>query len=155
MKQEGVEEVGLSAAYVLQYAYKRTLGPVLSRFFTGLRDGCILGIRASDGRVLVPPQEYDPVNAASLSEMVEVRDTGVVTTWSWVAAPREKHPLDSPFAWALIQLDGADTAMLHVVEAASMDVMETGMRVKATWATQRVGYMTDIVSFHPEEGGHE
>jgi uncharacterized OB-fold protein len=149
------EEVGLSAAYLLKYDYKRTLGPILTQFFTGLRDGRVLGIRAADGRVVVPPQEYDPVTGASLSEMVEVRDSGVVKTWAWVAQPREKHPLDRPFAWALIQLDGADTAMLHVVEAASMDAMRTGMRVKATWAPERVGYMTDIVSFHPEEGSHE
>ena len=153
--QQGDEEVGLSAAYLLKYDYKRTLGPILTQFFTGLRDGRLLGIRAADGRVVVPPQEYDPVTGASLSEMVEVRDSGVVKTWSWVAQPREKHPLDRPFAWALIQLDGADTAMLHVVEAASMDAMHTGMRVKATWAPERVGYMTDIVSFHPEEGSYE
>ena len=44
----------------------------------------------------------------------------------------------------------ADTAMLHVVDAGSMDAMSTGMRVKARWAEERVGYMTDIVCFEPE-----
>ena len=143
-------EESLTAPYVMEFAYTRTLGPVLSDFFTGLRDGKILGIKTEDGRVMVPPQEYDPETSEELSEMVEVKDTGVVTTWSWIENPREKHPLQKPFGWALIQLDGADTAMLHVVDAGSMDAMSTGMRVKARWAEERVGYMTDIVCFEPE-----
>ncbi len=143
-------EESLTAPYVMEFAYTRTLGPVLSDFFTGLRDGKILGIKTQDGRVMVPPQEYDPETSEDLSEMVEVKDTGVVTTWSWVEEPRAKHPLQKPFGWALIQLDGADTAMLHVVDAGSMDAMSTGMRVKARWADERVGYMTDIVCFEPE-----
>ena len=43
-------------------------------------------------------------------DFVAVGPGGVVTTWAWVHAPRPKHPLDRPFAWALIRLDGADTA---------------------------------------------
>ena len=140
----------LTAPYVMEFAYTRTLGPVLSDFFTGLRDGKILGIKTQDGRVMVPPQEYDPETSEDLSEMVEVKDSGVVTTWSWIENPREKHPLKKPFGWALIKLDGADTAMLHVVDAGSMDAMSTGMRVKARWADERVGYMTDIICFEPE-----
>ena len=152
MSSESSSNAALTAPYVLEYAYKRTLGPVLSQFFTGLRDGSILGIKSEDGRVLVPPQEYDPKTGMTLTEMVPVQETGVVTTWSWVAEPREKHPSTKPFAWALIQLDGADTALLHVVEANSIDDMKTGMRVKANWADERVGFMTDILGFSPVEG---
>ena len=69
----------------------------------------MLGIRDGDGRVLVPPVEYDPVTAEDLPELVEVGPGGVVTTWAWVRHPSPKHPLDRPFAWALVRLDGADT----------------------------------------------
>ncbi len=147
---QNANEESLTAPYVMEFAYTRTLGPVLSDFFTGLRDGKILGIKTQDGRVMVPPQEYDPDTSEDLSEMVEVKDSGVVTTWSWIENPRAKHPLQKPFGWALIKLDGADTAMLHVVDAGSMDAMSTGMRVKARWADERVGYMTDIICFEPE-----
>jgi hypothetical protein len=140
----------LTAPYVMEFAYKRTLGTVLSDFFTGLRDGKIFGIKARDGRVIVPPQEYDPETSEDLTEMVQVKDTGVVTTWSWIEKPREKHPMQKPFGWALIKLDGADTAMLHIVDAGNIDAMSTGMRVKARWADERVGYMTDITCFEPE-----
>ena len=152
MSSESSSNAALTAPYVLKYAYKRTLGPILSQFFTGLRDGAIFGIKSEDGRVLVPPQEYDPKTGTTLTEMVPVQETGTVTTWSWVAEPREKHPSTKPFAWALIQLDGADTAMLHVVEADSIEDMKTGMRVKVNWADERVGFMTDIRGFSPVEG---
>lgn len=150
MKSQNEIDQVLTAPYVMEFAYKRTLGTVLSDFFTGLRDRKVLGIRTMDGRVMVPPAEYDPETGDDLSEMVEVADTGVVTTWSWVPKPRPVHPMQVPFAWALIQLDGADTAMLHVVAADTADSMRTGMRVRARWAEEPVGYITDIVCFDVE-----
>jgi uncharacterized OB-fold protein len=140
----------LTAAHTLQYTYKRSLGHVLSAFFTGLRDGKILGVRTADGRVLVPPKEYDPQSAAPLSEMVEVGRAGVVQSWAWVSRPREKQPLAHPFAYALIQLDGADTPLLHAVDAGSESKMRTGMRVRARFASETVGAITDIACFEPE-----
>jgi uncharacterized OB-fold protein len=137
----------LHALHVLEFPYTRSTGPVIGRFLTGLRDARIEGIRASDGRVLVPPQEYDPVTAETLSEFVEVADTGVVQTWSWVPQPRPNNPLQRPFAWALVLLDGADTAMLHAVDAGAEAVMRTGMRVHARWRAERRGHITDIECF--------
>ena len=141
----------LTAPHTLQYTYKRSLGKVLGAFFTGLRDRKILGVRRKDGRVLVPPKEYDPDSAESLSELVEVGQAGVVRSWTWVARPREKQPLQHAFAYALIQLDGADTPLLHAVDAGSEAKMKTGMRVRARWAPQTEGTIRDIECFEPEE----
>lgn len=141
----------LTAPHTLQYTYKRSLGKVLSAFFSGLRDKKILGVRRKDGRVLVPPKEYDPDTAESLSEMVEVGQAGVVRSWSWVAQPREKQPLKTPFAYALIELDGASTPLLHAVDAGSEAKMRTGMRVRARWAAERGNGITDIACFEPEK----
>lgn len=143
-------EPALTAPHKLSYTYKRSLGPVLGRFFTALRDRQILGVRRKDGSVLVPPKEYDPETAEALSELVPVRDAGVVKTWSWVQKPRKQQPLQRPFAYALIQLDGASTPLLHVVDAGSVGAMKTGMRVRARWAESRVGAITDIAAFEPE-----
>ena len=140
----------LSATHVLKYPYRRSVGPVMGGFFTGLRDRRIAGVRTADGRVVVPPLEYDPATGASVSELVEVGPAGVVTTWAWVATPRPKHPLDRPFAWALIKLDGADTGLLHAVDAGAMEKMRTGMRVRPRWRDERVGDIRDIVCFEPE-----
>jgi hypothetical protein len=142
----------LVAPNILEYPYTRTVGPVIGRFMTGLREGRIEGVRANDGRVLVPPTEYDPVTSEPLDELVEVGQAGVVTTWAWVNEPRANQPLDRPFAWALIRLDGADTALLHAVDAGDEERMSTGMRVRVKWRAQRAGEIQDIACFVPDEG---
>ncbi len=153
MADRGHDEAVLSAPHVLEYPYTRTVGPVIGRFLTGLRERRIQGIRGSDGRVIVPPTEYDPVTSEALSEFVDVAETGVVTTWAWVSSPRANQPLDRPFAWALIRLDGADTALLHAVAADGEADMRTGMRVRAHWRQQTAGEIQDIAYFEPVQGG--
>jgi uncharacterized OB-fold protein len=137
----------LSAPLDVGFDYTRSLGPTLGRFLTDLRRRKVTGIRGSDGRVHVPPLEYDPVTAERLSEFVDVASTGVVRGWSWIPEPLEGQPLDRPFAWALIQLDGADTSLLHAVDAGSPDRMSTGARVRVRWRAERVGAITDIECF--------
>ena len=139
----------LSAPLVVGFDYTRSLGPVLGRFATGLREHRILGVRGADGRVLVPPAEYDPVTAQPLTDFVEVAATGTVLTWSWNPEPVAGQPLPHAFGWALIQLDGADTSMLHAVDAGGADRMSTGMRVRARWAADPVGGIRDIECFEP------
>jgi uncharacterized protein len=140
----------LSAPLIVEYPFRRSLGPAQSAFFTGLREGVVLGIRGTDGRVISPPVEYDPVTSDELSELVELGEAGTVTTWSWEPEPRRGQPLDRPFAWALVQLDGADTGLLHAVDAGSADRMATGMRVRIRWASERSGTLADIECFEPE-----
>jgi uncharacterized protein len=142
----------LAADHVLEYPYSRSVGPVLSHFFTALRDGRVEGVRGDAGKVIVPPTEYDPLSASRTSEPVGVSDAGVVTTWTWVSEPEANQPLDRPFAFALILLDGADTAMLHAVDAGDETQMATGMRVRARWRQERVGHINDIVCFAPDGG---
>jgi uncharacterized protein len=142
-------EAPLSAPLELGFDYTRSLGPVLSRFVTALRDRRVEGVRGSDGRVHVPPVEYDPVTGAPLSEPVEVAAEGTVLTWSWMPTPMEGQPLDRPFGWALVRLDGADTALLHAVDAGAPANLRTGMRVRIRWAAQTVGHITDIACFEP------
>jgi uncharacterized OB-fold protein len=140
----------LEAAHSVEYTYTRSTGPIIGAFLTGLRDRRFVGVRTRDGRVLVPPAEYDPVTSEDLDELVDVGDTGVVTTWSWNDAPLAGQPLSHPFAWALVQLDGADTSMLTAVDAGDRSVMRTGLRVRARWADERVGSVRDIECFEPQ-----
>ncbi len=140
--------------HVVEYpgGYTRSVGPVLGRFLTALRDGRLLAVRGRDGRVIVPPQEYDPTTSEpigdSVADFVEVGPAGRVDTWSWVEAPKPgKHPLQRPFAFALIRLDGADTALLHAVDCGTPDGIEMGVRVAPRWRAERVGAITDIECF--------
>jgi uncharacterized protein len=120
---------------------------VLGEFFTALRSRRIVGVRGSDGRVHVPPAEYDPVDYAPLSEVVPVASVGTVVSWTWQQEPLEGQPLDRPFAWALVKLDGADTPLLHAVDAGSSEAIETGARVHVHWVDEPVGAITDIAYF--------
>ena len=135
----------LSAPLRNSFDYTRSLGPVLSQFALALRDGRILGSRSADGRVFVPHRIRSATGAAS-TELVEVASTGTVTTWSWQAEPTAGQPLSEPFAWALIKLDGADTALLHAV-ACKPGQISTGARVHAVFRAVRTGRIDDIAHF--------
>jgi uncharacterized protein len=140
-------EPPLSAPLKLSFDYTRSVGPLLGQFFTALRERRIVGVRGSDGRVHVPPAEYDPVTYEALTEVVPVSSVGTVLSWTWQPEPLEGQPLDRPFAWALIKLDGADTPLLHAVDAGSADSISTGARVHAHWVDEPVGTITDIAYF--------
>lgn len=140
----------LSAPLVIEYPFSRTTGPVVGVFLTGLREKLLFGIKGSKGQVIVPPVEYDPDTSEELSELVEVGPGGVVDTWAWVRRPQPKHPLDRPFAWALVRPDGADVGFLQAVDAGSIDAMSTGMRVQPRWAAEREGSIHDLECWEPE-----
>jgi len=137
----------LRADLAIEYPFNRTTGPVIGAFYTGLREQVVVGIKGSDGRVICPPVEYDPTTGEPLTELVKVADEGVISSWSWVPTPRAQQPLEAPHALALITLDGADTGFLHVVAASGPDAVSTGARVKAHWADEREGAVTDISYF--------
>ena len=148
------EGEALHASHRLEYPYSRSVGPVIGAFLTGLRDGKLLGVRGAAGSVIVPPTEYDPTTGDDTGEMVDVGPGGAIESWAWVSHPRPKHPLSTPFAWALIRLDGADTALLHVVDTGGSDQLTTGDRVTVRFRPEadRVGAMSDIEAFVPEAG---
>lgn len=137
----------LNQAFELGYTYTRSTGPVVGRFLTELKKRNIVGIKASDGRVVVPPMEYDPDTAAELSEFVQVGQQGEIVSFAWVKEPRAAHPMQVPFAWAMIKLDGADVPMIHCVAAATESDIATGARVRAVWADETIGFITDIRCF--------
>jgi uncharacterized protein len=147
--QIDTDQPPLSAPLRLSFDYTRSVGPTLSQFFTALRERRIVGVRGSDGRVYVPPAEFDPVTYERLTEIVPVATVGTVVSWTWQPEPLEGQPLDRPFAWALIKLDGADIPLLHAVDvgATGSDSISTGARVHAHWVDEPAGAITDIAYF--------
>ncbi|MBN7798026.1 Zn-ribbon domain-containing OB-fold protein [Parahaliea mediterranea] len=143
----------LTQDFELGFTYTRSTGPVVGRFLTGLRERRIEGVRASDGRVIVPPMEYDPDTAAALEDFVEVGQEGELVSWCWVSEPRAAHPFERPFAWGMIRLDGADVPMVHCIAADSEQDLVTGARVRASWVDEPRGHISDIRCFELVEGG--
>ncbi|MFK8019985.1 MAG: Zn-ribbon domain-containing OB-fold protein [Pseudomonadales bacterium] len=140
----------LQAEFEFGYTYTRTTGPVIGHFLHQLKNRSMVGIRGSKGQVIVPPMEYDPETAEELSEFVPLASSGSVVSYSWVHQPRPRHLLQHPFAWALIQFDGADTSLLHMVDAGAEQNITIGSRVNVRWAAETRGHITDIACFELE-----
>ena len=72
---------------------------------------------------------------------------------SIVNVPFQGQRVPSPYVAASVLLDGADTGMLHAVDAGSAGAMRSGLRVRPRWAAQRVGHIRDIECFEPVPDG--
>jgi len=65
-------------------------------------------------------------------EVVELSDKGTIVTFSIVRVPSEAIPLELPYITVNILLDGADTILMHVLDA-DLEEVRMGMRVQAVW----------------------
>jgi uncharacterized OB-fold protein len=142
----------LVADHVVEFPFQRTVGPVVGAFLGGLRDQQLSGVRAPDGTVLCPALEFAPGLGTPVSEQVPLAATGTVVSWTWVPA-RPGDPVETDFAWALVNIDGAQGALFHAVDCGGdPGRIATGMRVRARWADERTGTIRDLACFEPEEG---
>jgi len=135
---------------VMEFPYKHSTGDTVGRFLAGLKEQkTIWGRRVAGLGVAVPPMDYSEVDASPAGDWVAVQDTGTITAAAIVREPIARlHPFDEPFAYALIKLDGADTALAHVVKG-DLGRIAVGARVQAEWAADeaRVGSVLDIACF--------
>jgi hypothetical protein len=135
---------------VQEFPYKHSTGSTIGRFLAGLKEQKkIWGQRVSGQGIVVPPLGYSEVDGAEGGEWVEVAPRGVVTAVAVVHQPIERlHPFATPFAFVLVRLDGADTALAHVVKD-GLDRLRVGARVEAVWAPdgERQGTIRDIACF--------
>ena len=135
---------------VSEFPYKPSTGETIGRFLAGLKEQKrIWGQRVAGLGVVVPPLGYSELDGSPAGEWVEVRPTGVVTAVAVVhEAVEGLHPFPAPFAFILVKLDGADTAMAHVVRD-DVDRVRVGARVEAVWAADeaRTGSIKDIAQF--------
>jgi uncharacterized OB-fold protein len=140
----------MDARQTMEFPYKHSTGPIVGRFLAGLKEQKkIWGQRVAGQGVVVPPTGYSETDGSEGGEWVEVKDSGVVTAVAVVRNPIARlHPATAPFAFVLVRLDGADTAMAHVVKD-GFDRVRVGTRVQAVWAPddQRTGSIRDIDCF--------
>ncbi|MEV0034081.1 OB-fold domain-containing protein [Nocardia sp. NPDC050793] len=142
---------GLRAPYEIEFPFERTVGPVVGTFLAGLRERRLFGARTERGTVICPPPEFDPVTGRELGELVELAPVGAVESWTWVRG-RPGDPIDGDFAWALIAIDGAEGTFFHALDACGDPArIRRGLRVRARWADERHGTLSDLRCFEPEE----
>ena len=104
-------------------------------------------VKNSKGEIFVPAAEFDPKDSEHLNEFIEVKDEGVIRSYTWIEAPRTHHLLQEPFAFALICIDGANSAMLHMIANCKESELEIGTRVKVVWNEEKSQTIRDIKYF--------
>jgi uncharacterized OB-fold protein len=114
--------------------YDYSIGAGSSTFMRAIREGRILGSRCPDtGKVYVPPRLTSVETASPMSELVELPDRGVVYTYCIVNIKFYDQVLEIPYAYAYIVLDGADSAIMHLIQECPVEEIRPGMRVVAVW----------------------
>ena len=114
--------------------YDYSIGAGQSTFMRAIREGRILGARCPDtGKVYVPPRLSSVETASPMTELVELPDRGVVYTYCIVNIKFYDQVLEIPYAYAYIVLDGADSAIMHLIQECPVEKMRSGMRVQAVW----------------------
>ena len=138
----------MHAEVTMEFPYKHSTGETIGRFLAGLKEQQkIWGQRVAGQGVVVPPLGYSEVDASEGGPWVEVKNTGTVTAVAGVTRPLDHlHPSDTPFAFVLVKLDGADTALAHIV-IEDHEQVKVGSRVEAVWADERTGTIRDIARF--------
>jgi 3-hydroxybutyryl-CoA dehydratase len=138
----------------LALPYQYFAGRTGSRFLVALRDEKkIMGVRCKHcDKVFLPPRRTCERCMADLSEAwVELKPTGTVTGFTVVRYAEPHQPVAPPYILALIQLDGADTPICHIVRGIAVSQMKVGLRVKAVFAKKTTSTIMDIACFRPED----
>jgi len=136
--------------------YSFTAGQAISRFLNGLKEGKLLATKCDHcNRVMFPPRMFCELCFRPVDEWCEVKDTGVVETFSVSYIDPDAKPLDEPVIVAVISVDGASPKMgfMHILGEVEPDDVYIGMKVKAVWKpeSEREGSVTDIKYWKPLE----
>ena len=87
------------------------------------------------------------------NEWVEIGPKGTLVAYTYVktivsaAPPIVELGFDPPYGVGLIQLDGADSGIMHFVRGIEVEELRPGLRVEAVFREKREGYITDIAYF--------
>ena len=117
-----------------QLDYEFTAGDATTRFLRGITQKKIIGQRANEtSRVYVPPRGADPELGAATPIEVEVAQVGTVVSFCVVNLQFYGSVMEIPYTSALILLDGADLAIMHLIQEIPAHEVRIGMRVEAVW----------------------
>jgi uncharacterized OB-fold protein len=148
---KGIEPMVYASKINVPYSW--WAGNTATRFFVSLRDEKKITATKCPtcGQVFIPPRKACPVCFIENTEWVNVSDEGTVVTFSIARRQFASIPKDKkiPVIWALVKLDGADTAMLHYLDEVKPQDVKIGMRVKAVFSEERKGTIRDISHFKP------
>jgi uncharacterized OB-fold protein len=136
----------------LALPYQYFAGRTGSRFLISLRDEKkIKGVRCEKcDKVFVPPRSTCERCFSEISDnWVELKNKGTVTGFTVVRFKEPYQPAEPPYILALIQLDGADTPLAHIVKDVPINEMRVGLEVEPAFAEKTTSTIMDIDHFRP------
>lgn len=137
--------------------YNFWVGLVMDKFYDGLENKKFIGSKCSKcGKVFLPPRKTcGDCFAKAAEEFVELPETGIVknfTVANYNVNERKARKLKEQVIVGLVQVDGADTAIITKILNITPDEIKEGMRVKVVWADKIKGHPKDIKGFEPIGG---
>ena len=151
LSQEVVEPLVYKSQ--IKVPYKWAAGETGSRFFIELRDNkrFVVTRCGACAKTYVPPKKTCPGCFKACTETVEVGPGGTLLAFTQAEVASPAHPVDRQ-VYGLIRLDGADTAMLHLVGGTPLAALRVDMRVEAVFKEDRKGHILDIAYFKVIDG---
>lgn len=137
---------------LLALPYQYFAGRLGSKFLIALRDAKqIKGVRCGKcERTYVPPRKRCERCFSDLTQSwVDLPGTGTVQSFTIIRYAGAHLPRKPPYVLALVKLDGADTPLAHIVAGIAPEGVESGMRVKAVFASVPTSTILDIDHFAP------
>jgi uncharacterized protein len=141
-----------------------TAGAAGQIFFDALkRQGRLIASRCrACKQVYLPARAFCERCFAALTQRLAVKPTGRIVSYTICHVDRDRAPLRRPRVLALVQLDGADTVLLHdLLGARDPEQIKIGspVEVKIKPKRRRVGSILDIEGFvllgkAPKAGAH-
>ncbi len=130
-----------------------TMGLAGERFFHALKDEAKLMATycPTCDYTYMPPRLYCERCFDELTEWVEVPNRGRVYAFTVLHRDLEERPLDVPQIVALIEMEGCDGVLAHLLGGVDPDDVGVGMEVQAVFKSKakRTGEITDIAYFRP------
>jgi len=122
----------MAAPMRLDYVF--TPGVAQSKNLHGLEQGKFIGQRCPKcQKVYTPSRGSCPTDGVATDEIVELPNTGTVTTYCVVNVPFAGQTIEIPYICAQILLDGANISFMGLIQEIPTGEIRMGMRVEAVW----------------------
>jgi len=153
MVKEKGDLLTIASSVDAEQPYRYSAGRYRSRFLVEIRDNKrFVGVRCPKCRkVYAPPKMLCGPCFCTMDEPVEVGPQGVIKTFTILrfafVDPDTGIAKPVPYAYGIIQLDGADNVLSHYVDYHDESRVRIGARVEAVFEEHRTGTMKDIRHF--------
>ncbi|MBL7212228.1 MAG: Zn-ribbon domain-containing OB-fold protein [Desulfobacteraceae bacterium] len=153
MKRNSQQEELLRVPVHMKLHYRFPAGAHYDKFFEEMKEtGKIMGVKCPEcERVLLPPRPVCGECFVRTGEWVQVGPKGTVVAYTSIYFPfvdgTTGKPRPIPYGAGLIQLDGAYSAINHILEEGDPEKLHIGMRVEAVLTEEREGNIGDILYF--------